>query len=174
MQKGFSLVEALVSIAILGVASTAYLKATSSFMVQGSTFVEQQHVSQMANTLSNLMLAHTQTLPVGSSRAELIAHLNRFAAAVNEQMELVQRAKGYTCDGTGPQLDPQAGSPPVLSASLFSVWSQGPATCVEIQFRPDIAADSQSIWVETIVRWASASESANSESRLPVLLSVVP
>ncbi len=176
MRNGFSMLEALVAIFILAVASVVLVRSVSSYMDTSLNYAEERQAAAVASTLNQFILAHVQALAPGSPRGAVVAQVQDISKKINDEMKVLERVKGYQCKNMRPVQQANASPPSQVSTWVKSLQS-GPPICVDVRVLNGVSADFNSVWVQTSVYRPSMSMDAEQEVQsvtVPLLIGIFP
>ena len=170
------MLEALVAIFILAMGSVVLIRSVSSYMDSQLNFVEEKQTTAIASTLNQFILAHIQTLAPGSPRGAVVSQVQVISKKIQDEMEVLERSKGYQCKNMRPVPHVHANRPAQVSTLVKSLMT-GPPVCIDIRLLGSVSADFNSVWVQTSVHRPSMSMDAGQELQsvtVPLLIGLFP
>lgn len=176
MRNGFSMLEALIAIFVLAIGSAVLIRSVSSYMDIQLNFAEEKEATAIASTFNQFILAHVQTLAPGSPRGEVVSQVQVISKKIKDEMEVLERTKGYQCKNMIPVPHVHSNRPSKVS-SLVKSLETGPPVCVDIRVLAGVPADFNSVWVQTSVYRPSMSMDDEQEIQsvtVPLLIGVFP
>lgn len=173
-QSGFTLLEVLVSMAVLSVGATLYAKSMTSAIAISTDNAEKQQAAVVATDLNNVFAAHVAPLGPEASRGQVIERMQRLANQFEKEMEQLAKQRGYTCKAQkpAPLATSQSGKTDLLKASVLQNWTQGPPICLKIEIKPEVQTGFNGVWMETQITWVGlfSNDDQLQRIRLPSLI----
>jgi Tfp pilus assembly protein PilV len=176
MRNGFSMLEALIAIFVLAMGSVGLMRAVSSHMDSHLNLAEENQAAAIASTLNQFILAHAQALAPGSPRGAVVAQIQEVSKKIQDEIRVLERIKGYKCNNMRPVATGHSGQSAPVSTWVKSL-QMGPPVCVEVRVLNGVAADFNSVWVQTSVHRPSMTMDSGQEIQsvtVPLLIGVFP
>lgn len=170
------MLEALIAIFVLSMGSAVLIRSVSSYMDTQLNFTEEKEAVAIASTLNQFILAHVQTLAPGSPRGAVVSQVQAISKKIQDEMETLERVKGYQCKNMRPVPHVHSNAPSKVSTLVKSLQT-GPPVCVDIRVLGGVAADFNSVWVQTSVHRPSMSMDVDQEVQsvtVPLLIGIFP
>lgn len=151
------MVESLIAILVLSAGVVLYAKNWSAnFSATNSTHVRAIAAMQVAE-IGNVLLANISDLGRDASRSQISARVQQFGANLQEHINSFGPAMGYRCTDQGPvPVNRVEDISHLNNATLVRTWSQGAASCVRITLLPNIATNTNGVWVKIETQWIDA------------------
>lgn len=157
--KGFSILEALVSIAILSIGISAFGKSYI-YTVNTNTHIQDQLVSlHLGSEINNMVSLYALTLNDNNPNA-FQRQLEQYASKLENDINSKQNSAGYHCEKSGAVNQPQLGTHPrrvrVATETVARAFQSSAFSCVSVQVSTqDTVPGVPNVWVNTRVSWVS-------------------
>lgn len=163
--SGFSILEALISIVILGIGITAFGKSYT-YTVNTNTHIQDQLMSlHMGSEINNLAALHAFTLP-DSNPTDFYNRVSTFANQLQSTINNSQKRQNYQCSNSGGEIRPtvQMGIAAANTnpATLVKGFQNSAFSCVSIQVSQSETVNGvPNLWINTRVSWVSRGAQGN-------------
>lgn len=170
--RGFTILEVVFAMAILGAAVLLFAKATSANLSTSVDNAERQRVALMASDLNNVLAARVSGMPIDSSRQAVISVSSNLINQLNAEFQDMANRRGYSCRNNNPVTNSGALNAVPESSTLLKVWLNTPPVCVQFVMLNSINTGFNGVWIETRVRWVGlkSQEDIAEEIRMPTLI----
>lgn len=156
-QRGFSVTEAVISVAILSIGITAFAKS-QTYLANAQVHTQDQLMSlHLAGEINNLVEAHALTL-TGLSPTEFSSQINAFSAQLQDRINPAQQRQNYRCQANAGHQEPTMATgvsdAPASVNTIEKGLQSGPIACVTIQNSTESTITGvPSVWVTTRISW---------------------
>jgi Tfp pilus assembly protein PilV len=171
-QTGFSLLEVVFAMLILGAGVLVFTKATSANLTTSIEIAERQGVALLASDLNNVISARVSELGPSANRQAVISVAGSLIDSLNNEFQQMAQNRGYSCNNQTPVTSSSNISAGSSNSTLLKAWSNTPPVCVEFVLLDQISTGFNGVWIETRVRWVgmkSVDDTAE-EIRIPALI----
>lgn len=157
--SGFSILEALISMVILGIGITAFGKSYT-YTVNTNTHIQDQLMSlHMGSEINNLTALHALRLP-NSNPTDFYNRVSTFANQLQTTINNGQRRQNYQCPNTSGEIIPTsqigAGTANDNAATIIKALQDSAFSCVTIQISQSETVNGvPNVWINTRVSWVS-------------------
>lgn len=158
-QAGFSILEALISIVILGIGISAFGKSYT-YTVNTNTHIQDQILSlHLGGEINNLAALHALSL-ASANPTDFYNQVSAFANSVQNTINNGQRRQNYQCTNAGSEFKPiaqsGAGTANANAATLVKSFQNSAFSCVTIQVSQNNTVNGvPNVWINTRVSWVS-------------------
>lgn len=157
--SGFSILEALISIVILGIGISAFGKSYT-YTVNTNTHIQDQILSlHMGGEINNLAALHALSL-ASANPTDFYNQVSAFANSLQNTINNGQRRQSYQCSNTGGEFKPVAqagaGTTNADAATLVKSFQNSAFSCVTLQVsQSSTVSGVPNVWINTRVSWVS-------------------
>lgn len=158
-QAGFSILEALISIVILGIGISAFGKSYT-YTVNTNTHIQDQILSlHMGGEINNLAALHALSL-ASPNPTDFYNQVSAFANSLQNTINNGQRRQNYQCANAGGEFKPiaqsGAGTANASAATLVKSFQNSAFSCVTIQVSQNNTVNGvPNVWINMRVSWVS-------------------
>lgn len=163
---GIGILEVLISMAILSLATIALLKATSSALASSIDNRERHQMTLMGTDLLNVLAAHVASMDSKAPRSEIRSRIETISDMIERQANTMMKSKGYDCRHGKIQQTQPSGHAIQTKSTLLKYWIDGPPVCVLFTIEQHTANhQTNGVWVQIqLSRLSLTQENAGPES----------
>lgn len=173
-QNGFSLLEALLSMAILAAGVMSYLHATAGSMASNTDSYETQRVAMLLHDINRMFAANMSALPANASQGDVDQRSEEFRSALYTHFSATKELRGYHCTGYDAKVTAVKGDVSKIQSSVEKSWLSGPAGCltIHLKYPPNDGAPGK--WIETKIHWVGLRREDDTRQRVTTSALLLP
>ncbi len=146
---GIGILEVLISMAILSLATITLLRVTSSALASSIENTESHQMALIGTDLLNVLAAHIAPMDLQASKTEIRSKVEKVSAMIEKESNLLMESKGYKCNNGEIQQVRPSGNTSTSKSTLLKNWANGPPTCVSFTVDlPTSGSNASGVWVQ--------------------------